>query len=81
MWVTYTVRCKTCNDIGDSTLSAISDPIVAFTLSDPPYITKVVVTGDMEFTVFLDAAWNRRFVVTGYVSTGASVWVFTEKCL
>ena len=31
--------------------------------------------------MFLDAAWNRGFVVTGYVSTGASIWVFTGKVL
>ena len=53
--VTYTVRCKACNDVGDSTLSATSDPIVASTLADPPYITEVVVTGDVELTV----SWAR----------------------
>ena len=75
------VRDKTGDDVGNSTLSATSNPTVAFTLADPPYITKVVVSGDVELTVFLDTAWNRGFVVTGYVSTGALVWVFTEKCL
>ena len=71
--VTYTVRCKACNDVGNSTLSAASDPIVASTLADPPYITQVVVPGDVELTVFLSAAWNGGSVVTGYVCTGASV--------
>ena len=37
-------------NLNKSTLSATSNPTVAFTLADPPYITKVV---------FLDAAWNR----------------------
>ena len=81
MWVTYTARGKACNDVGDSTLSATSDPIVASTLADPPYITEVVVTGDVELTVFLDAAWNGGSVVTGHVCTGASVWVFTGEVL
>ena len=72
--------------MGDSTLSATSDPIVAFTLADPPYITEIVVTeiavtGDVELTVFLDVAWNGGSVVTGYVCTGASVWVFTGEVL
>ena len=43
--------------------------------------TLAVVTGDVELTVFYDAAWNRGFVVTSYVSSGASVWVFTGKVL
>ena len=52
-----------------------------FTLAHPPYITKVVVMEDVELSVFLGVIWNRGFVVTGYVSTGASVWVFTGKVL
>ena len=79
--VTYAVRCKACNDADNSTLSAASDPIVASTLANPPYITKVVVTRDVVLTVFLSAAWNGGSVVTGYVCTGASVWVFTGKVL
>ena len=59
MWVTYTVRGKACNDVGDSTLSATSDPILASTLADPPYITEVAVTGNVELTVFLDVARNK----------------------
>ena len=51
-----------------------------FTLADPPYITQVVVTGDMELTVFLVAAW-KKVCMTGCVSTGASVWAFTGKVL
>ena len=43
MGVTYAVRCKACNDVGNSTVSAASDPIVASTLADPPYITEIVV--------------------------------------
>ena len=62
-------------------MSAASDPIVASTLADPPYITEVVVTGDVELTVFLGAAWNGGSIVTGYVCTGASVWVFTGEVL
>ena len=58
MGVTYAVKHKACNDVGNSTMSAASDPIVASTLADPPHITKVVVTGDVELTVFLGAAWN-----------------------
>ena len=53
------------------------DPIVASALADPPYITEVVVTGDVELTVFLDAAWTEGSVVTGHVCTGASVSVLT----
>ena len=45
---------QACNDVGKSTLSAASDPIVASTLADPPYITEVVVTEDVELTMFLD---------------------------
>ena len=56
--VTYAVRCKACNDVGNSTMSASSDPIVASALADPPYITEVVVTGDVELTVFLHVALN-----------------------
>ena len=67
--------------MGNSTLSAASDPIVASTLADPPYITEVVVTGDVELTMFLDAAWNGGSVVTGYVCAGASVLVFTREVL
>ena len=62
-------------------MSAASDPFVASTLADPPYITEVVMTEDVELTVFLDATWNGRSVVTGYVCTGASVWVFTGEVL
>ena len=68
MGVTYTVTCKTCNDVDSSTLSAASDPIVASTLANPPYITKVVVTRDVELTVFSSAAWNGGSVVTDYVA-------------
>ena len=39
------------------------DITTLFTLADPPSITKVVVTGDVELSVFLDAVWNRGFVV------------------
>ena len=56
--VTYTVTCKACNDVDNSTLSAASDLIVASTLANPLYITKVVVTRDVELTVFLSADWN-----------------------
>ena len=66
--VTYTVTCKACNDVDNSTLSAASDPIVASTLANRPYITKVVVTRYVELTVFLSAAWNGGSVVTGYVA-------------
>ena len=52
-----------------------------FTLAHPPCITKVVVMGDVELSVFLDAVWNRGFVVTSHVSTGASVWIFIGKVL
>ena len=62
-------------------MSAASDPIVASTLADPPYITEVAMTEDVELTVFLDATWNGRSVVTGYVCTSASVWVFTGEVL
>ena len=79
--VTYVVRCKACNDVRNSTMSAASDPIVASTLANPPYITEVVMSEDVELTVFLDATWNGRSVVTGYVCTGASVWVFTGEVL
>ena len=50
--VTYTVTCKACNYVNNSTLIATSDPIVASTFANPPYITKVVVTRDMELMVF-----------------------------
>ena len=63
------------------TLSATSDPIVASTLADPQYITEVAVTGNVVLTVFLGAAWNKGSVLTGYVCTGASVWVFTGEAL
>ena len=62
-------------------MSAASDPIVASTLADPPYIIEVVMTEDVELTVFLDATWNGGSVLTGYVCTGASVWVFTGEVL
>ena len=78
---TYAVRCKACNDVGNSTLRAASDPIVASTLADPPYITEVVVTGDVVLMVFLGAAWNGGSVVTGYVCTGTLGWVFTGEVL
>ena len=78
MGVTYSVTCNACNDVDNSTLSAASDPIVASTLANPPYITKVVVTRDVELTVFL-SVWNGGSVVTGYVYTGASIWVFTGE--
>ena len=55
MSVTYVVRCKACNDVGNSTMIAASNPIVASTLADPPYIPEVVVTGDVKLTVFLNA--------------------------
>ena len=55
MGVTYVVRCGACNDVGNSTMSAASDPIVAPTLAGPPYIIEVVVTGDIKLTVFLSA--------------------------
>ena len=80
MGVTYAVRCKACNDVGNSTISAPSDPIVASTLADPPHITEVVVTEDVKLTVFLNA-WSGGSVVTGYVCTGASIWVFTGEVL
>ena len=57
----------------NSTPTAASDPIVASTLADSPYITEGVVTGDVDLTVFLGAAWNGGSVVTGYVCTGAAV--------
>ena len=37
------VILEACNDVGNSTMSAASDPIVASTLADPPYVTEVVV--------------------------------------
>ena len=79
--VTYTVRCKACYDVGNSTLSAASDPIVASTLEDPQYITEAVVTEDVVLMVFLGAAWNGGSVLTGYMCTGALVWVFTGEVL
>ena len=53
----------------NSTPTAASDPIVASTLADSPYITEGVVTGDLDLTVF----WNGGPVVTGYVCAGTSV--------
>ena len=66
--VTYTVTCKACNDVDNLTLSAASDPIVASTLANPLYITKVVVTRDVELTVFLSAAWSGGSGMTDYVA-------------
>ena len=54
---------------------------MASTLADPQYITKVVVTGDVVLMVFLGAAWIGGSVLTDYVCTGASVWVFTGEVL
>ena len=53
MSVTHVVRCKACNDVSNSTMIAASDPIVASTLADPPYIPEVVVMVDVKLTVFL----------------------------
>ena len=78
--VTYTVTCKACNDVGNSTLSATSDPIVASPLANPPYITKVVVTRDMELMVFLSAAWNGRSVARGYVTLVPRYRSSLDKC-
>ena len=55
-----------CNDVGNSTLSAASDPIVASTLADPPYITEVVVTGDVELPMFLDEVLVISDLVAGH---------------
>ena len=63
----------------DTTLSTTSGPIVASTLADPQCITEVVVTEDVVLTVFLGAAWNGRSVLTGFICTDASVWVFTGE--
>ena len=54
---------------------------MASTLEDPQYITKVVVTGDVVLTMFKGEAWNGGSVLTGYVCTGTSVWVFTGEVL
>ena len=78
--VTYTVTCKACNDVDNSTLSAASDPIVASTLANPPYITKVVVTRDVELMVFLSAALNGKSIVTGYVALVPRYRSSLEKC-
>ena len=43
--------------LGNSTVRAASDPVVSSPLANPPYITEVVVTGDVKLTVFL-SAWN-----------------------
>ena len=51
----YAVRCKACNHVGNSTMSAASDPILASPLADPPYITEIVVSMDVKLTVFLSA--------------------------
>ena len=80
MGVTYNVTCKACNDVDNSTLSAASDPIVASTLANPPCNTKVVVTRDVELTVFLSAAWNGGSVVTSYVALVPQYKSSLEKC-
>ena len=78
--VTYTVTCKACNNVDNSTLSAASDPIVASTLGNPPYITKVEVTRDVERAVFLGAAWNGGSGMTGYVALVPQKSSSLEKC-
>ena len=35
--------------------------------------------GDVVLTVFLCAAWNGGSVLTGYVCTNASIWVFAGE--
>ena len=77
---TYTVTCKACNDVHNSTLSAASDPIVASTLANPMYSTKVVVPRDVELTVFSSAAWNGGSVVTRYVALVPQKRSSLEKC-
>ena len=69
--VTYTVTYKACNDVDNSTLSATSDPIVASTLANPPYITKVVITRRCGAHGVLKRGLERR----------ASVQVFTGEML
>ena len=80
MGVTYVVRCGACNDVGNLTMSAASDPIVASTLANPLDIKKIVVTRDVELTVFLSAAWIQRSVVTSYVALVPQYKSSKEKC-
>ena len=79
MWVTYTVRSKACNEVGDLSVSATPDPILASTLAESSVHYRGCSDGGCRAHSVLGCGLERRTVVTGYVCTGASVSVFTGE--